>query len=59
MAGRIKHKETIALGPTFTHWGHIWSDRHVIFYCDNQAAVGILKIGPCCDPIIMASFRRL
>ena len=54
----INHKETITLEPTVIHWGHLWSDRRVIIYCDNQA-VGILNKGSCRDTIVIASPRRL
>lgn len=55
----INHKEALALETAAAHWAPRWTNRRVVVYCDNQAAVGILNKGSCRDPVVMASLRRL
>ena len=55
----INYKDTLALEPAVRHWAKFWSNRRVIVYCDNQAAVGILNKGTCRDPVVMAALRRI
>ena len=55
----INHKETLALEPAVSHWAPHWSNRRVVLYSDNQAAVGIINKGTCRDPVVMAALRRI
>ena len=51
----MNHKETLALEPAVSHWAPHWSNRRVVLYSDNQAAVGIINKGTCRDPVVMAT----
>ena len=55
----INYKEVLALLPAVDLWGHLWRDKKVIVYSDNQAAVGILNRGTAKDPNVMGALRHL
>jgi hypothetical protein len=40
-------------------WGHEWSQKRVLFHCDNQATVAIIRKGRSKSPLIMKLMRRL
>ena len=33
-------------------WGHNWSQKHILFYCDNKAAVTVINKGTSSSPLI-------
>ena len=45
--------------PAVSHRAPHWSNRRVVLYSDNQAAVGIINKGTCCDPVVMAALRHI
>ena len=53
----INMKEVLALEPAARLWGHMWKDRMVTVYSDNQAAVSIINKGTSKCPIAMRSLR--
>ena len=55
----ITHKETLAVVLAAERWAPNWSYKHVIIYCDNQAAVGIIDKGSTSVASIMSYLRRL
>ncbi|XP_033731470.1 uncharacterized protein LOC117344735 [Pecten maximus] len=40
-------------------WGHLWSRKRILFYCDNMATVEIISKGRSKIPSIMKLMRRL
>jgi hypothetical protein len=40
-------------------WGHEWSCKRILFNCDNEATVAILRKGRSRSPLIMKLMRRL
>lgn len=40
-------------------WGHMWKTQRIVFMCDNEATVAIIKKGRSKSPHIMPLMRRL
>lgn len=40
-------------------WGHMWKKHRIVFMCDNEATVNILKKGRSKSPHIMPLMRRI
>ncbi|XP_041117254.1 uncharacterized protein LOC121321928, partial [Polyodon spathula] len=40
-------------------WGHLWSKKSILFYCDNSTTVHIINKGRSSSPLIMQLLRRL
>ena len=40
-------------------WGHNWSQKHILFYCDNKAAVTAINKGTSSSPLIAKLLRVL
>ena len=55
----INFKETLSLELAVNKWAPLWTNRKVVVYCDNQAAVGIINRGSTSHPFVMASLRRI
>ena len=55
----INFKEVLALEPAVRHWGYLWREKKVYVLTDNQAAAGIINKGPCHNPFMIASLRRV
>jgi len=55
----ILWKELYALLKAAATWGGQWSSKRILFYCDNQAVVSILRSGTSKRSDIMALVRAL
>ena len=55
----IAFKELYPIVIAAMLWGHLWARKTILFYCDNQATVGILNKGRSKCPRIMKLMRRL
>ena len=55
----ILWKELYALLKAAATWGRQWAAKRVLFYCDNQAVVSILRSGTCKRSDIMSLVRAL
>lgn len=51
--------ELIPIVSAAVIWGHLWSRRRIVFYCDNEALVFILNKRRSSDSTIMLFIRRL
>ena len=49
----INYRELYALVLAAATWGHVWTSKRLIFYCDNMAVVHILSTGVSrCKPMV-------
>ena len=55
----ILWKELYALLKAAATWGKYWASKRILFYCDNQAVVSILRSGTSKRPDIMCLVRAL
>ena len=55
----INYREMRALVLAAATWGHRWSNRRIMFHCDNQAVVHILTSGTSKNVLLMRLVRSL
>ena len=55
----IEWKELYAIVVATAAWGHLWSCKRLLFYCDNQAVCTIWSSGISKDPKLMQLVRQL
>lgn len=55
----INYKEVLSLEPATLLWAHLWANKQVTVYSDNQAAVHIINRGTAKDRFVMDSLRRV
>lgn len=55
----INFQETAALEVALRFWGPTLANTKIIWHCDNQAAVGIVRKSSSTNPIIMECLRRI
>ena len=55
----INFKECLCIVLAALRWGSQWQNRHIIVYCDNQAAVAMINKGSTGNPIMMSYLRLL
>ena len=55
----IVHLEMINVLVALKLWAHLWADRRMKLYCDNQAVVHVLSTGNTRDPVLGACARNI
>ena len=55
----INYKECLCIVLAALRWGSQWQNRHVIVFCDNQAAVAMINKGSTASPLMMTYLRLL
>ena len=55
----INFKECLCIVLAALRWASQWQNRHIIVYCDNQAAVAMINKGSTGNPVMMTYLRLL
>ena len=55
----INVRELFAVWAAVYTWGHLWADREVVIFTDNQVIIDIWKTGTCPNPRMMRLVRAL
>lgn len=55
----INHKEAMAVEVALAHWAPQLSNRKVLVYCDNKAAVGLINKCSCRNARVMGALRNI
>ena len=56
---QIVHLEMLNILVALRVWTHVWHEKRIVIYCDNQAVVAVINSGKTRDPVLAAITRNI